>query len=74
MSQNNSTSNPETYKAHSACAFCEGTFAHEAWCATKNPGASYAIQIVLDPSKIDPGDALILHSLGVSWAADSLQV
>jgi hypothetical protein len=52
----------------SACALCEGIFAHQAWCASRDPGASYAYQIVLDASKISPGDSLILHSLGVVWA------
>ena len=54
-------------KTPSACALCEGTFAHESWCATRDPGASYAYQIIVDASKMTPGDSLILHSLGVVW-------
>jgi hypothetical protein len=51
-----------------ACALCEGIFAHQSWCASRDPGASYAYQIVVDATKITPGDSLILHSLGVAWA------
>jgi hypothetical protein len=54
-------------KTPSACALCEGTLAHESWCATRDPGASYAYQIIADASKMTPGDSLILHSLGVVW-------
>ena len=54
--------------AQSACALCEGIFEHESWCATRDPGAPYAYQIVADASKITTGDSLILHSLGVAWA------
>ena len=46
---------------------CEGIFEHERWCVTRNINVAYAFQIVLDPSKITLGDALILHSLGVAW-------
>ena len=53
--------------AQAVCALCEGVFEHESWCAIRDPGASYAYQIVLDASKITPGDSLILHSLGVAW-------
>jgi hypothetical protein len=53
--------------AQAVCALCEGVLQHELWCAIRDPGASYAYQIVLDASKITPGDSLILHSLGVAW-------
>ena len=63
-----STCNSNSCSAPSPCAFCEGVFQHAAWCASRDPGASYAYQIVVDASKITPGDSLILHSLGVAWA------
>ncbi len=68
MSNASSAYNSKPYKAQSACALCEGVFAHEAWCASRDPGASYAFQIVVDASRLTPGDSLILHSLGVAWA------
>ena len=68
MSNANSVYNSKQYKTKAACALCEGVFAHESWCAARDPGASYAFQIVVDASKITTGDSLILHSLGVAWA------
>jgi hypothetical protein len=53
--------------APSPRAFCEGIFQHTMWCASRDPGASYAYQIVVDASKITLADSLILHSLGVAW-------
>jgi hypothetical protein len=68
MSNAYSTYNSKQHNAPSACALCEGIFAHESWCASRDPGASYAYQIVVDASKLTTGDSLILHSLGVAWA------
>jgi hypothetical protein len=34
-----------------------------------DPVVSYAYQIVADARNLTAGDALILHSLGVSWGA-----
>lgn len=67
---NNANANPNFAphsKQQAVCALCESVFEHESWCAIRDPGASYAYQIVLDASKITPGDSLILHSLGVAW-------
>ena len=50
-----------------SCAYCEGIFEHEVWCATRDPQVAYAYQIVADASKITAGDSLMLHSLGVAW-------
>jgi len=68
MSNANSVDNSKQRNALSACALCEGIFVHESWCASRDPGASYAYQIVVDASKMTTGDTLILHSLGVAWA------
>ncbi len=68
MNNVNSAYHGKQIKPASACALCEGVFAHEAWCASRDPGASYAYQIVLDASKLTLADSLILHSLGVAWA------
>ena len=57
--------------AQSSCAYCEGTFEHAAWCATRDPQVAYAYQIVADASKITAGDSLALHSLGVAWVETS---
>jgi hypothetical protein len=65
---NTNSANTKDYKAQSTCALCEGVFAHEPWCASRDPGASYAFQIVVDASRLTTGDSLILHSLGVAWA------
>jgi hypothetical protein len=67
MSNANFVYNSKEYKTKAACALCQGMLAHEAWCAARDPGASYAFQIVVDASKLTTGDALILHSLGVVW-------
>lgn len=55
------------YSADAACEHCEGIIRHESWCITQDPVVYYAYQIVVDPSQLTPGDALILHSLGVTW-------
>jgi hypothetical protein len=68
MSNANSAYNSKNYNAQSTCALCEGVFLHESWCAIRDPGASYAYQIVVDASKLTTADSLILHSLGVAWA------
>jgi hypothetical protein len=68
MSNTNSAYNSKKCKTLSGCPLCEGMFAHESWCASRDPQASYAYQIVMDASKLTTGDSLILHSLGVAWA------
>ncbi|MGA2356609.1 MAG: hypothetical protein ABSG02_19115 [Terriglobales bacterium] len=55
------------YSAEAACEHCEGIIRHEPWCITRDPIVYYAYQIVMDPSKLTVGDALILHSLGATW-------
>jgi hypothetical protein len=57
------------YHAQAACEHCAGVIRHEPWCITRDPVVYYAYQIVADPSKLTPGDALILHSLGAIWDA-----
>ena len=49
------------------CRYCHSVADHEDWCATKDPIVFYAYQIVEDASRLTPGDALILHSLGAAW-------
>lgn len=61
------------YHAQSACEHCAGVIRHEPWCITRDPVVYYAYQIVADPSKLTPGDALILHSLGAIWGAKACQ-
>jgi hypothetical protein len=50
-----------------ACPHCGSAQRHEVWCITTNVSVRYAYAIVLSPSLLTPGDALILHSLGVIW-------
>jgi len=73
MNNVNAAKNINPANAPRACALCEGVLTHECWCSVRDPGASYAYQIVVDPSKMTMGDSLILHSLGVAWA-DSVPV
>lgn len=51
-----------------ACPHCLGIHGHESWCPTRDPNVHYAYEIVLEPRKLTIGDALILHSLGVTWS------
>ena len=55
------------YNAQAACEHCGGIIRHEHWCITRDPLVYYAYDIVVHPEKLSPGDALILHSLGVRW-------
>ena len=55
------------YNAQAACEHGEGIIRHEVWCQTLNPAVCYASTIVVSPTKLTIGDALILHSLGVLW-------
>jgi hypothetical protein len=48
-------------------------FAHEPWCMTLNAEISYAYKIVMDPTALTVGDALILHSLGAAWSKQGCQ-
>jgi len=57
------------YNAESACQHCEGIVHHEHWCLTLNPVVQCACEIVVHPDKLTIGDAIILHSLGVSCAS-----
>jgi hypothetical protein len=59
-------SNP--FNAQAACEHCGNVLTHEAWCITRNTAVQYAYQIILEPSKLNLLDSLILHSLGVTWA------
>ncbi|MGA9529051.1 MAG: hypothetical protein WBS24_13140 [Terriglobales bacterium] len=61
------------YSAQAACEHCNGVVRHEPWCITLHPDVFYAYQIVIDPSALNVGDAIILHSLGVAWSANSCQ-
>ena len=55
------------YNAQAACEHCEGIIRHEIWCQTLNPAVCYARKIVVSPTELTIGDAIILHSLGVLW-------
>jgi hypothetical protein len=55
------------YNGQAACEHCGGVIRHERWCITCDPVVYYAYQIAGDASKLTLGDALLLHSLGVSW-------
>lgn len=58
------------YSAQVACEHCSGSVRHESWCITLNPEVSYAYQIVVDPTALSGGDALILNALGVAWTGN----
>lgn len=53
--------------AKNACPHCGSRHQHEAWCVTTNLNVRYAYAVVLSSKLLTPGDALILHSLGVIW-------
>ena len=55
------------------CPHCLGTQDHEPWCAARDPKVHYAYEIVEEPRKLTLGDALILHSLGVTWSELAIQ-
>jgi hypothetical protein len=55
------------YTSPSACEHCGGIVRHERWCITRDPIVYYAFDVVVHPEKLNAGDVLILHSLGVSW-------
>jgi len=59
------------YHAAAACECCQGIVRHEPWCITANGKVQYAYRIVIDPSLLTEEDALILHSLGVTWDGKS---
>jgi hypothetical protein len=74
MSENSSPIfHSNRYNAQAACKHCEGVIRHEPWCITLHPAVYYAYRVVADPSKLTRGDALILHSLGVIWGANTCQ-
>jgi hypothetical protein len=53
-----------------ACVHCDGVIRHESWCATQSANVHYAFRAALDPGQLSLGDKLILHALGVAWAAE----
>ncbi len=55
------------HNSQAACEHCGGIIRHEHWCITRDPIVYYAYDVVVHPEKLSPGDALILHSLGVAW-------
>ena len=54
-------------RVEAACEHCGKILQHETWCITQNPFVQYAVEIILDPHRLTIGDAIILHSLGVTW-------
>ncbi len=60
------------YSVDSACVHCDGVIRHESWCVTQSGNVNYAFQAVDDASQLSPGDELMLHALGVVWAAESI--
>ncbi len=56
------------YSGQAACEHCGGAVRHEAWCMRLNKVICYAYKIVMDPTALTVGDALILHSLGAAWS------
>ena len=55
------------YHAQAACLHCKGVIRHEPWCMEVDTSISYAYEIVANPHRLTAADALILHSLGVTW-------
>jgi hypothetical protein len=55
------------YHAEATCEHCAGVIRHEDCCITRNPHVFYAYEVVVDPGKLQLGDRLILHALGVIW-------
>jgi len=62
------------YSAQAGCEHCGGAVRHEPWCITLNTEISYAYKIVMDPTALTVGDALILHSLGAAWSTQGCEV
>jgi hypothetical protein len=61
------------YSAQTACEHCGSAVQHEPWCMTLNTETFYAYKIVMDPTALTVGDALILHSLGAAWSKQDCQ-
>ena len=61
------------YSAQTACEHCGSAVHHEPWCMTLNTETFYAYKIVMDPTELTVGDALILHSLGAAWSKQDCQ-
>jgi len=61
------------YSLDSACVHCDGVIRHESWCVTQSGDVYYAFHAVEDASHLSPGDELMLHALGVVWAAEIVQ-
>jgi hypothetical protein len=73
MNNVNFTNQQSDLKMAQVCPHCLGTEEHEAWCVTCDPKVHYAYEIVDEPRKLTLGDALILHSLGVTWSELAVQ-
>ena len=56
------------YSAQAACEHCGGAVRHEPWCVPLNTEIFHAYKIVMDPTALTVGDALILHTLGAAWS------
>ncbi len=57
------------YSADSKCEHCAGVVRHESWCATQNAVVAYAYLTAAGAAPLSVQDTLILHALGVAWAA-----
>jgi hypothetical protein len=53
---------------------CGGALGHELWRITLNTETFYAYKIVMDPTALTVGDALILRSLGAAWSSKVARV
>ena len=62
------------YSEDSACVQCGGIVRCETWCNTESSNVRYAHHVLLYPNHLSLGDQLILHALGVTWTAESIQL
>ncbi len=56
--------------AEAACEHCQAIVSHEPWCITRCEAVLYAYEAAADANKLQQGDRLILHALGVQWASN----
>ena len=61
-------SHSNRYSSYSACVYCDGVIRHVPWCVTQNVSVQYAYRAVSNPDQFSPGDHLVLHALGATWA------
>jgi hypothetical protein len=61
------------YRVDSACVHCDGIIRHQSWCVTQSGNVYYAFQAVEDASQLNTADELMLHALGVVWAAECVR-